>query len=69
MTNKITVSFDITPDVKSVLDNLVAFSNTTPVDIFKRGVATLWMIKKGQLNGESSAMIRDGKIVAKLIGM
>ena len=60
---KIRLSIDVTPQMKKVIDDL---SEVTQAETFRKAIALLWAIKK---DGESVAMIKDNKIVARLVGI
>ena len=57
---------EVTPEINKVILNLSGLLNVSRQEVVKLAVAILWAIKKGQANGEEPAMIKDGKIVAKL---
>ena len=64
----IKITLEATPEMIKIIDSLAVFSGTNRKEVIKRGISTLWAIRKGQFDGEEPAMIKDGKDVAKLTG-
>jgi len=63
---KIRMSLDITPAMKKIIEDLSA--GITQAETLKTAIIVLNAIKQGEKNGEAAVMIKDGKIVARLVG-
>ena len=66
---KIRLSIDVTPQMKKVIDDLSETSGASQAETLRKAIALFWAIKKGEADGESAAMIKDNKIVARLVGV
>jgi predicted DNA-binding protein len=65
---KIRLSLDVTPQMKQIIDDLASTSGITQAEILRRAIALLRAVKKGEIQGESVVMEKDGQIVARLVG-
>lgn len=66
---KIRFTLDLTPEMKTAIDELASISGTTQADILRRAIALLRAAKQGEQQGESIAMVKDDKVVARLVGV
>jgi hypothetical protein len=59
----------VTPPLKAVIDRLAEQDGTTQADVLRRAIALLNAVKKAEAAGEGeAALVKDGRLVAKLIG-
>jgi len=65
--SKIRLSLDVTPQMNLIIDRLAKDNGITKAEVLRRSVAFYNAISKGQRNGEEPAMIKNGKIIARLI--
>lgn len=68
MTKKIRLSLDLTPDFKAILEKLADTGGTDQGEVIRRAILVFKAIKEGEKNGEFPALVKDGKIVARLVG-
>jgi predicted transcriptional regulator len=67
--NRIRITLDVTPPMKSVLDRLAEQEGTTQSEILRRAIALLNAVKTAESKGEGeAALVKDGQLVAKLVG-
>jgi len=65
---KIRLSLDLTPEMKVLLERLAEESGVDQGEILRRAIALFNTAKQAEAAGESIATVKDGKIVARLIG-
>ena len=67
MSKKIRLSLDLTPDMKALLEKLASDMGTNQGEIIRRAVILFKAIKDREKKGESPALVKDGKIVVRLV--
>jgi len=66
---KVRVTLDLTQQMKEVLDRLATSDGRTQAEVLRRAIALLSAVKTAEQNGEGvPALVKDNKIVAKLVG-
>lgn len=65
---KIRLSLDVTAKMKRVIEDLADASGTNQGEVLRRAIALLKAVKDAEKNGESAALVKGGKITAKLVG-
>jgi len=65
---KIRLSLDLNPEMKAILEGLAAKVGGSQSEVLRRAIALLKTIKDAEAQGETPALIKDGKIIAKIVG-
>ena len=64
------MSLDLTPQMKTVIDNLAASSGRSRAEVLRQAIALFKVVKDAEHKNESAALIDDqGKVVARLINI
>jgi hypothetical protein len=63
------LTIDLSIEGYERLKELAALDALSKVEVVRRALAVYDAIKRGRLAGEEPAMIRDGKVVARLVGI
>jgi hypothetical protein len=66
--NKIRLSLDVTPKMKKIIEELAEEAGTNQGEILRRAIALLSAVKNAEMRGESAALVKAGKVTAKLVG-
>lgn len=65
---KIRLSLDLTSEMKKIIEDLAEGYGGSQGEVLRRAIALLKAIKDAEKGGESPALVKRGKITAKLIG-
>jgi hypothetical protein len=67
--NVIRLSLDLTPEMKQIVDTLAEISGITQSEVLRRSIGLLKLAKEGEKKGESLALVKNDRVVAKLVGI
>lgn len=65
---KIRLSLDLTPEMKAILEKLAEDRGINQGEAIRRGLALLKAVSDAEKDGEYPALVKDGKVVARLVG-
>ena len=65
---KIRLSLDVTPEMKKIIEDLAERAGTNQGEVLRRALALFFAAKQAEADGESVALVKKGKITAKLVG-
>lgn len=65
---KIRLSLDVIPAMKELIETLARDAGINQGEMLRRSIALYRAVKEGEKKGEQVAMVKDGKILYKMVG-
>ena len=67
--DKVRITLDVTPGMKEIIDTLAKQSGASQAQVLRNAIAVLKVIKDAQASKKGEpAIVKDGRIVAELVG-